>query len=121
MTEPSATIQIVSFPVEGMTCASCVSRVTHSLRKVNGVQAAKVNLANESATVRFDPALTDIESLAGAVESAGYAARVDQIDFNEMQATASPAVPRSSAGSRPRAAIARVRSRMSAAIHRLMA
>ncbi len=73
-------IEVVSFPVEGMTCASCVNRITRYLQKVDGVQAANVNLATESATVRFDPTVTDVASLAGAVESAGYVARVDQIE-----------------------------------------
>ena len=76
MTSTPESIKIVSFPVGGMTCASCVSRVTRHLRKVDGVEAANVNLATESATVRFDPALTDVASLARAVESAGYVAHI---------------------------------------------
>ncbi|GIW20950.1 MAG: hypothetical protein KatS3mg065_1246 [Chloroflexota bacterium] len=45
----------VRFPVEGMTCASCVNRIERYLRKVEGVEEATVNLATETATVRFDP------------------------------------------------------------------
>ena len=56
MTAPAPPIEIVSFPVEGMTCASCVNRITRFLRKVDGVEDANVNLATETATVRFDPA-----------------------------------------------------------------
>ena len=37
MTEALPPIQIVSFPVEGMTCASCVNRITRFLAKVDGV------------------------------------------------------------------------------------
>jgi len=69
-------IEIVSFPVEGMTCASCVNRITRFLGKVEGVEEANVNLATESASVRFDPSRTDIEALAAAVEAAGYVARI---------------------------------------------
>ena len=29
--------ETVSFPVEGMTCASCVNRITRFLNKVDGV------------------------------------------------------------------------------------
>ncbi len=68
------TIQIITLPVEGMTCASCVNRITRFLDKVDGVEEANVNLATESATVRFDPARTDIEGLVAAVEAAGYTA-----------------------------------------------
>jgi P-type Cu+ transporter len=79
MTAPPTPILIVSFAVEGMTCASCVNRITRFLKKVDGVEDANVNLATESATVRFDPAATDIARLASAVQAAGYVARVDQV------------------------------------------
>ena len=69
-------IEIVSFPVEGMTCASCVNRITRFLGKVEGVEDANVNLATESASVRFDPSRTDIVALVAAVEAAGYVARI---------------------------------------------
>jgi P-type Cu+ transporter len=71
-------IEVVSFPVEGMTCASCVNRITRFLEKVEGVEHASVNLAAEAATVRFDSARVRIEELAEAVEAAGYVARVEQ-------------------------------------------
>jgi Cu+-exporting ATPase len=73
---PTPQIQIVSFPVEGMTCASCVNRITRFLSKVDGVEEANVNLATESATVRFDPGRASVATLAYAVEAAGYVARV---------------------------------------------
>jgi len=75
---PPQPIEIVSFPVEGMTCASCVNRITRYLRKVDGVEDANVNLAAESATIRFDPARVAVRDLAEAVEAAGYVARVEQ-------------------------------------------
>ena len=57
--------------IEGMTCASCVSRVEKVLAKVPGVHSARVNLATERATVEgagwLDPTL-----LAAAVAKAGY-------------------------------------------------
>ena len=86
MTEPSMPLAIVSFPVEGMTCASCVNRITRYLQKVEGVEDATVNLATESATVRFDPAHVDLAGLAAAVEAAGYVARVDRIDADKADA-----------------------------------
>jgi Cu+-exporting ATPase len=86
MTAPSEPIQIVSFPVEGMTCASCVNRITRFLQKVDGVEDANVNLATESATVRFDSSVADVARLAGAVEAAGYVARVDQIAADQEDA-----------------------------------
>ena len=61
----------VSFPVTGMTCASCVNRVEKALGKVAGVERAAVNLATERATVAYDPAQTSLTEIAGAVERAG--------------------------------------------------
>ena len=83
MTAPTTTttttsVETVSFPVEGMTCASCVNRITRFLSKVEGVEDANVNLASESATVRFDPSRVDVAGLVAAVDAAGYVARVEQ-------------------------------------------
>jgi Cu+-exporting ATPase len=70
-------IGTVSFPVEGMTCASCVNRITRFLQRVEGVEDANVNLAAETATVRFDPAVVGVAAMVEAVEAAGYVARLD--------------------------------------------
>src|SRR5512146_913155 len=42
-----AVVEEGSFPVRGMTCASCVARVERALVKVPGVIEARVNLASE--------------------------------------------------------------------------
>jgi len=70
----------VQFPVEGMTCASCVNRIERYLRKIDGVVEANVNLATESASVRFDPALVKLDDLRSAVEAAGYEARIERAE-----------------------------------------
>ncbi|MDI9682582.1 cation transporter, partial [Burkholderia cenocepacia] len=46
-----ATPASIELDVDGMTCASCVSRVEKALAKVPGVTRASVNLATERATV----------------------------------------------------------------------
>src|SRR5207244_2640512 len=63
----------VTFPVTGMTCASCVRRVEKALGKVEGVQEASVNLATERAKVVFDPTVASVDGMRTAVEKAGYA------------------------------------------------
>jgi len=78
MTIPATHLEIVSFPVEGMTCASCVNRITRFLNKVEGVDEANVNLASESATVRYDADRLTVADLVAAVDAAGYVARVEQ-------------------------------------------
>jgi Cu+-exporting ATPase len=59
---------------EGMTCASCVARVERVLKAQPGVSAARVNLADESADIRF-AAPAEPAALAGALAKAGYPVR----------------------------------------------
>ena len=60
--------------VEGMHCASCVSRVEGALESVPGVAAAHVNLATEQASVEFDPRRAKLDDLLAAVKASGYKA-----------------------------------------------
>ena len=60
--------------IEGMTCASCVRRVTKAISRVEGVEDANVNLATETALVHFDPTRTDLAEISAAIEKAGYQA-----------------------------------------------
>ncbi len=59
------------FPVGGMTCASCVTRVEEALKSVPGVVSANVNLASEKATVEYIEG-TEVADLRRAVKDAGY-------------------------------------------------
>ena len=68
---PSARSTDWSFPVEGMTCASCVSRVEKALARLPGVSSATVNLATETATLRSGSEL-QAHTITEAVERAGY-------------------------------------------------
>ena len=52
-----------TLPIEGMTCASCVSRVEKALKKVPGVLSAEVNLATEKAQVTVAGPQTPVEAL----------------------------------------------------------
>jgi len=65
-------LKIETLPIEGMHCASCVSAVERSLKELAGVEEAVVNLATESALVKFDPSKADMERFRKAVEDAGY-------------------------------------------------
>src|SRR5688572_14069031 len=68
--------QEFNLSIQGMSCASCVSRVEKALFKLEGVQNASVNLATEMAKVHIaDPKITP-EDLENAVKKAGYRAKV---------------------------------------------
>ncbi|MDP2256225.1 MAG: copper-translocating P-type ATPase [Polaromonas sp.] len=59
------------FPVEGMTCASCVARVEKALASVAGVLDVSVNFATEQASVQAGQGVR-MHALQRAVEKAGY-------------------------------------------------
>jgi len=65
-------LDIITLPIEGMTCASCVLRVERALKNIDGVQDAIVNLATEQAQVKIDPSKVDFEKLKEAIQKAGY-------------------------------------------------
>lgn len=71
--------------IEGMTCASCVARVEKALNKVEGVTAASVNLATETAQVSGSN--LNITNLIQAVKKAGYEAQLKtaKVNFTEQQ------------------------------------
>ncbi|MEZ5565102.1 MAG: heavy metal translocating P-type ATPase [Gammaproteobacteria bacterium] len=75
-----------AFPVEGMTCSACVSRVEKALQKVPGVVEANVNLAIERADVRGLAGVTRLSDLAAAVTKAGYNARIESPAASQAQA-----------------------------------
>ena len=66
------TIHRITIPIEGMTCAACVSTVSGAISKVPGVSSANVNLATETAWIEFDPMETGISTLLDAVNTSGY-------------------------------------------------
>ncbi|MHC1550803.1 heavy metal translocating P-type ATPase [Phyllobacterium sp. K27] len=61
----------ISLPIEGMTCASCVSRIERALKAVPGVDAASVNLATERASITTESAVPRAK-LIEAIENVGY-------------------------------------------------
>ncbi|MBB6357436.1 Cu+-exporting ATPase [Aminobacter aganoensis] len=68
-----------SFPIEGMTCASCVGRVEKAIAAVPGVTTAAVNLATESADVSFGGEINS-DGVIAAIRNAGYDVPVEKIE-----------------------------------------
>ncbi len=58
--------------VQGMSCASCVSRVEDALAAVDGVLEATVNLATDRATVRYVPGVAQPAAFTQAIRDVGY-------------------------------------------------
>jgi Cu+-exporting ATPase len=58
--------------VGGMTCAACSARVERTLRKLEGVESAVVNLATEKATVVYNTRALRLPAIKEAIIKAGY-------------------------------------------------
>lgn len=67
-----------TFSIKGMHCASCVIILERSLKKVEGVSGATVNLATEKTTVTYDPTVVTDEKLFSAVSNVGYQAMINE-------------------------------------------
>ncbi|MBW7931416.1 MAG: copper-translocating P-type ATPase, partial [Gammaproteobacteria bacterium] len=77
-----------SFPIVGMTCSACSTRVEKALRAVPGVLEANVNLALERADVTGMAGVVSTDLLAAAVARAGYEARIPSPTEDRAQAEA---------------------------------
>jgi P-type Cu+ transporter len=62
----------VDLPVSGMTCAACARSIERTLANTPGVDRANVNLATNTATVEFDPAIVQVRDFVGAIEELGF-------------------------------------------------
>ncbi len=62
----------LTFGVHGLHCASCVNRLETKLLEDPAITAAVVNLATETAFVRFDPQRIGIEDIFTIVHDTGY-------------------------------------------------
>ncbi|WP_068677447.1 heavy metal translocating P-type ATPase [Oceanobacillus sp. Castelsardo] len=61
--------------VFGMTCAACSNRIEKVLNKQAGVKLATVNLTTESASIEYNPGLTDTNALIEKIKNVGYDAK----------------------------------------------
>lgn len=68
----------VTFAVDNMTCASCPYIVKTSMAAVPGVEKVAVSFQAKTATVTFDDAKTNADTIAAASMNAGYPAHLRQ-------------------------------------------
>lgn len=80
-----ASLQRITIPVTGMTCAACQSFVQRTLAEQPGVQDASVNLMLNNATVLFNPLLTSPEALVNDIRKTGYGAEMPVPDQSILE------------------------------------
>ena len=76
MTEASLALNV---PVEGMTCASCVSHVEGALRELPGVSDVTVNLATGKASLAIEPGSSSLADIQRAVADVGYSVPIAEV------------------------------------------
>ncbi|MGD8626236.1 MAG: copper ion binding protein, partial [Anaerolineae bacterium] len=59
-------------PITGMTCANCAQTIERTLKRLDGVVSANVNLANERASVEYLPGETSLSAIQQAIRDVGY-------------------------------------------------
>lgn len=75
------------FPVTGLGCAACATRVNKVLNSCEGVKEANVNYASATALVTYDTQKCSPESLQKAVEESGYGLIIDAGNEEEAAET----------------------------------
>jgi P-type Cu+ transporter len=59
-------------PITGMTCANCALTIERTLKRLDGVVSANVNLASERASVEYLPGVVSLKAIQQAIRDAGY-------------------------------------------------
>jgi len=77
-----------TFPVLQLSCAACAVSVESMLKSTPGVTDARVNFADQSAWVDYNPAAVSSEGLQKAVQSIGYDLVIEEVGAEEKAAAA---------------------------------
>lgn len=71
-----------TYPVTGMSCASCAASSQDVLKMQPGVVDASVNYANGNGTIEFIPTITSPQKLKSSLQSVGYDLLIDENESN---------------------------------------
>jgi len=74
-----------TYPVTGMSCASCASRVESFVKTIPGINGASVNLADNSLKIEFLPEVIAPSELKKRVRSIGYDIIIDETNSQELK------------------------------------
>ncbi|XP_071951296.1 copper-transporting ATPase 1-like isoform X2 [Antedon mediterranea] len=74
--ELDSELRDVVISVGGMTCQSCVRSIQDHISTLKGVVEIEVSLAKEKAFVKYDPVLTQPETVREAIEDMGFDAEL---------------------------------------------
>src|ERR1035437_1261117 len=74
-----------SYPVTGLSCASCAISVESILKAQKGVTNASVNYANSTAFVEYTPNIISAEQFKSAIQSVGYDLLIEDDEAEQQE------------------------------------
>jgi Cu2+-exporting ATPase len=74
-----------TYPVTGMSCASCAARTETFVKTLPGIERAMVNFADESIQVEFIPEEISPAEMKKAIQSIGYDIIIDEAHSPELK------------------------------------
>lgn len=74
-----------TFPVEGMTCASCANSIESMLKASEGVMDANVNFAGKTVQIAYAPDVTNPTQLRSTVQEIGFDILTEQKTQEELE------------------------------------
>ncbi|KAF9152801.1 hypothetical protein BG015_004666 [Linnemannia schmuckeri] len=86
--EQEHTPGMITLPVIGMTCMSCVNAITSVLSSSPGVKDIKVSLKQEQAVVEYDPSTIQPGQIKEAIEDCGFDVPFDTQPLDLIDAAA---------------------------------
>jgi len=70
--DPKVAILKENYPVLGMTCAACVSKIESVLEKTDGIKEVSVNFASESVMISYEDQEINIDRISKIIKDLGY-------------------------------------------------
>lgn len=82
-----ATVKYISktYPVTGLSCASCAARTESFVKDLPGIVSASVNFADASLRVEFDPEDITVQEIRKGVRSIGYDIITEEADSQNLK------------------------------------
>lgn len=64
--------------IDGMTCGGCVASIHRATADIDGLLTMNIELAANQASISYDDSKTDAETIAAAIEDAGFDVTISQ-------------------------------------------
>ena len=64
--------------IDGMTCGGCVASIHSATADIDGLLTMSIELTDNQAAISYDDSKTDAETIAAAIEDAGFDVTIAQ-------------------------------------------